>query len=753
MILTLRAVGQTVSCAALIAGAALTAATAAEDYKETTQGASANVSLNEVVVTAERRSERLQDVPISVTALTEQEMHKLQLSDVSSLRRVAPGLSVLPYSGDNQSAVFSMRGMFYTDNLAAVDPPVGLYVDGVYIPRATGGNLGMIDIDRVEVLRGPQGTLFGRNTIGGAINIIPKKPSDRFEGWVQGSYGNFDAWNLQGVVNAPLTEDLAVRVVGSHNERGAVARSTITGQPLNNDNSNFVRGEAAYNIGSNWNLLMSGDYTHTAYKGSQWITPVQVFGTGTVASLIKTVSGGTDNAANYNNMEFNRNSPTNSTGGYDGTIWGTGATLAGTFDDITFKSIVAYRRIRRNVDNYDADGTPYQLVQQLRFDETNSERNAEFQLFGKSFDKRLDWILGAYYFRETGEQLSETRFLVPFVKSVTVTDGAVDNTSTSLYGQATYSVTERLRVTAGVRGVEDRRFLDSRNYNETSALLFASCAVPGAASPTCSVLRNARFRYVPFTTGLDYKLNDMSMIYGKFSRGYRAGGFNMRGTNTFQLTPFGPEQLDSVEVGSKTELWDRRLSINLAAYHSKYTSIQLSHNVATSASTITQVINNVGEATVDGGEAEVTGVLGNLLLSTAFSYTHGHYTSLLPGVSTTLGTPFPYTPKFTSLLGIDYNVPVGPTSMNLHLDYDYRTRTYFASVPPASRYNTQAGYGLLNAVATLTLDSEHLSFSVYGKNLGDKLYVTRTVDYGSIGEIVGIPGDPRTFGVSAKYAF
>ncbi|MCK9544697.1 MAG: TonB-dependent receptor plug domain-containing protein [Novosphingobium sp.] len=345
-----------------------------------------STGVQDIIVTATRRSERLQDVPVAVTALSSTALSNQGIDSVQDVQRATPSLSISPFPGDPGTASVSLRGLVATDALPTIDPAVGLYLDGVYIARATGANLNLIDVERVEVLRGPQGTLFGRNTIGGAINIISKKPTQDFEGEVSAGYGNYDAWNISGVINAPVSDRIAVRFAASHSQRDGYAKSSLTGRDLAPDNTEYLRGQIAIQLTDNWDVLLSADYSDTRFKGGQWVTPVAQ--TGTAAAIVNSQAPADDSPADYF-LPFSKNPPSQVDGHYRNTVWGVGGTITGEIDDITFRAIIGYRNLDKYLAGNDLDGSPYTLLQQIYGLDTQHQVSTEFQLFGKLLDDRL----------------------------------------------------------------------------------------------------------------------------------------------------------------------------------------------------------------------------------------------------------------------------------------------------------------------------------------------------------------------------
>ncbi len=317
--------------------------------------------LEEIVVTATRREENLMNVPVAVTALQEQTLLTRQIVDVESLQRIAPSLSAAPF-GDASSQLLSIRGQVAQDIVAAIDPAVGTYVDGVYLGRFTGGNMAFIDVARVEVLRGPQGTLFGRNTIGGAVSITPKHPTDRIEGMLSAKYGNYNAWGVTGMINLPLASNVAIRLVGNHSARDGVARSALTGAQLNDQNQTFVRGSLKADLGDGWDVLVSGDFYRSNTNG-QWFTLIKALPLAdTVAGI---VSGGRQTATQF--VDPFTTSPSSQTKGpFLARNWGGSVVLSGELGGANVKSITAYRGVNRDLYDLDQDGSPFELLQIYR---------------------------------------------------------------------------------------------------------------------------------------------------------------------------------------------------------------------------------------------------------------------------------------------------------------------------------------------------------------------------------------------------
>lgn len=747
---------QSVLCASILSGVLLAPGLAAAQSVATE---------DEVVVTAQRREQRLQDVPVAVTALSEQALETNQLNDVYVLQHAAPNLTIGAISGDPSQAIISIRGPTNFDATLSLDPATGIYLDGVYIARAAGANMRMVDIQRAEVLRGPQGTLFGRNTIGGAINIIPNRPSQDFEGSLEATAGNFNFREFTGVLNVPVGEDAAFRIVAQDSERDGYATSSLTGDDLDADDTQFVRAQFLVTPTSNIEVLLSGDYTQTTTTG-QWVNLIQ--STALLDAYVGYASGGADLSAEP--YIGRTDHPAENAGGFDGSAWGLSGQVTVDMGDKTFRSISAYRSVEHATFG-DADATPYLALQTTLGDLDIEQVSQEFQLFGTTANNRLDWITGLYVFSENGHDNTEYRALygLPPNPAVTVINaGEGQNDSWAAYVQGTYEIMPDLRLTAGVRYTEDHRELTLRNRARLDALNLAGCTFTGNLSPPDDCVfkaDDADFSYVPWTVGLDYRLNDDVLFYGKFSRGFRSGGINVRAGTAATVNSFDPEQMDSWEVGVKSDLFNRMLRFNASAYLQDYKDVQIAYT-AFDGATPTNVIDNSGDTQTIGIEIEATLHLHDLTLGAVIGTMDAEYTrSDNPLTGVTTDTVVPYSPEFTGTFTADYAIHTELSEVNLHVDYSYRDDAYtgvgqfvgaLANLgappdPPVPFQNFVPAYGLVNGMVTFDFNNSPLQLSLWGRNLTDEEYFNFVGDF-AFG-VYGNPGAPRTYGATLKYAF
>jgi iron complex outermembrane receptor protein len=687
-----------------------------------------------------------------MTAIGADQIARGMISDVRELQFAAPSLNLQSAAGDRSAIIAAIRGLAVSDSLVTLDPSVGFYLNGVYVARAPGTNSGLVDIQRVEVLRGPQGTLFGRNTIGGAINVVPREPTDEFQGSLWGSLGNYDMFRAGAVLNTPLSTTVAARIAFQHNEHGGYGRDTLLNRPLSDENSNFARLSVRTRNGP-LTALVVGDWSDF-YGGPTFSRLIHANTNCNLASsqgpCIPALTGHpTDALTNYLGPPFFTNQA-ELPGKFSAKTRGVSGVLTYDLGDATLKSITAYRKLHRTVGGYDNDGTPYIILETLLNDEHQKQVSQEFQAYGKSIGARLDWIFGAYFFDEHGQDFSFTRALLPITTVFpSSSNGRVINKSYAAYGQFTYEVADGVKATAGLRYTKDERTLISANKNGGICTVDARLLdQPGICKATLS----RDFKYWPWTVGLDWTPAPDLLVYGKVSRGFRAGGFNLRGTTSSSLDPFGPERATSYEAGVKGGFLQRRLRINAAVYNTHYDDIQISTRIA-SGSLVVNRTENAGQARIRGGELEITALpTPDLRFSASGSYTDPKYTRIGPGASVKLSSKFFSYSKYTYSVALDYDRDLDIGRANLHVDWNWRSEIFNSQVATG----VTPAYGLLSATASITPNwNDNLKLSIWGRNINDKQYYNRIIDLSQA--VHGIanaePGEPRTYGISATYEF
>lgn len=604
------------------------------------------VSIEEMVVTARKMEEDLQTTPISIAAFSGDGLDARGMTDVSQIAPFVPNLSFQnnpSFGGAGNAAAIYIRGIGQKEFLPTTEPGVGLYVDGVYIARSVGGILDLIDVERVEVLRGPQGTLFGRNTNGGAISITTKQPNNELAGDLSATYGTDNRIDIKGSVNVPITDHLFSRFsLLSKNQDGYVKRDD--GKDLGDVDTIGGRASFLWEATEDLDITLTGEATHERTHGPA-LTLIGInYGNpvdpdtppmATIHNVLATAApnppgpttppcatpGMTSNpavATCYDDRFIYGKSAERTSGtapAYSRTdIWGTNLNISWDLTDtLTLKSITAYRDMDSEFAR-DGDHSPYRISQ---FGDVLRQKQftQEVQLLGNSFEDRLHWIGGLYYFYEDGNNVNELDFTVSRFRS----GGKFNNESFAAFAQATFDATRRLHLTAGLRYTKDtKKFLPDQvihqNYFAGSGHPLLDAPFLQAGQRILPMLeKKLTFDETDPYVNIAFDLTDDAMVYASYSEGFKSGGFTQRvfppivvpftappGTPDIDLIPtFKPEFVKVYEIGAKYTGFDNRFRLNGAAFYTDYTDMQI--QTFTSVAPITK---NAGEATIQGFELE-----------------------------------------------------------------------------------------------------------------------------------------------------
>ena len=689
--------------------------------------------LGEIIVQARKVSENLQDVPVAVTVLTGEDLEKKSIVRFQDVAAFTPGLYMRSGSNSPAGITVSLRGQFQNDTLATLDPSVGTYVDGVYWARAYGLNSTLLDVSSIQVLKGPQGTLFGRNTTGGAILINSNDPElDDFNGKFSVSYGRFEEFEPTAVVNFPIGDKVALRLAGKRFSRdgyttnsvpataasavtavtSAVAQRPVTGNlnglKLDDRDRWQARGKLLVQPTDNLKLVFSGEYFqldeiapsrnfvyqtrafaganstyNTAATGATFVgllsgaAPAAATTAGLAilgAEAVRLANGGRITANNEIPYVYAETKTYNFTGSLD-TGWGEA------------KLILSHREVDSYA-GFDLDGSAF-AIHITESQQELDQQSAELQFTGRAFNDAVDFAVGAFAFHETGFDQSIS-ITVPTLNPVTSHFwGDIDNDSIGAYTQATYHLNDRLSFTGGVRYSVDDKGLETRNNNfnrntqsTTCAVLAGVPAVIGpevVAAPQCAVKRRDDFSGWSYTAGVEFKPSEDTLVYAKTAKGFRSGGQNLRSPNTVSFIPFEPETAYSYEIGFKGEFLDRRLRVNLAAYTSDVKDIQRSTLIATAPippATVpgtATILGNAGKARFRGVEAEITAlVFEGFTLAASGALIDPKYIRYADLSGDRSFERFSGVIEEQFSLSADYTTPVGATQLNLHADYAWR---------------------------------------------------------------------------------
>lgn len=725
------------ACVALATAALATTQKAAaeeESYKSAT--------LEEIVVTSRKREESLQQVPISVTAITATDMEARSFSSLKDIGQYTPGLSIdnQGQAGKSASLIY-IRGIGQTDVTITNDPGVGVYIDGVYLGRMQGLDLEMMDLERIEVLRGPQGTLFGKNTIGGAINVVSAKPNFDWGAKLKVVTGQYDRIDGLANLNVPVVQDkLAIKLSGSTRNQDGYGHSLFDGQKMGNTNSLSGRGTALFMPAEHLEVLVSVDGTRVREQASPFkMTTAQsplVQLVNLVASPLYDDRWHTDGYYTNYSTGANRN---------DSDHWGTSLSIDWDTGPVNIKSITSYRE---NESTYgtDFDGSPIDLVEQTIFVDQD-QFSQEFQVGGSSFNDRLAWVAGLYYFTESAHQTYTDYIAVPLqalgVDLSFIYDLTIKNKSYAAYGQGTYSLTDELSITAGLR----------YTYEKKNGEVFHYSPISGATLLPLTTNSDDWTAFSP-RVSLEYQWNPDLMTYVSAAQGFKSGGFNGLTSTSEAFTSYDPEKVWTYEAGFRSDLLSKRLRFNATAYLSKYNDIQFTVIKGDSEGRPSVEVGNAGKAEIKGIELELVAVpVAGLTINGGLGYIDAKYTEADPGAQVTVNSKFVRTPKWTATLSGEYVMPVlDRFELITRLDYAYKSKIYHDVAN--SPVGIQKGYGLLNGRMTLASQDQVWAVSAFVTNLTNKKYLLSALDFmDSLGLATYEYAAPRRWGASFEYNF
>ena len=812
---------------------ALGAATSAFAQTPADKGSNSAKDTNEteeIVVTAQFRRQNLQDTPIAITALTGESLQQRSATTLSDATNSAPSVLLRPQSaafGDAVSA--SIRGLGQGDFDPALEPGVGIYIDDVYYPRLTGANLDLMDVDRVEVLRGPQGTLTGKNSEGGAIKFFSKLPTGDGGGYVSATYGSRHRINLRGSADFKLADGLYGRISGAYaNQDGYVkvfdygCVNPSSGVPATSGGTKClkyregdvgyeaVRGMLRYNPNDKLDVVISGDYTHSSHHNS-----AQVLLYANNANPNVTTSNGLpydsrficgrfcnydtngQNAANFvaGLIPGLNGFPMSATSGSENAVltsWGVSGNASYKFSDaIKLTSITSYREFR-NKFSVDGDLSPAN-VSFGNNDLTDWAFSQELRLNAK-FGKMVNVTVGGYYSNEKAVYytLQDIRYVAaglpaavcaligglptatcPIFPLQFIGNDPIRTKSRAAYGNVEIKPADNLTINAGLRYTHD-----SKNYT------FFRLNVDGVTpNPFLGALNGVSA--VPFSgnrldyrVAVDYRFSPAIMAYASVATGYKAGGDGPRPFNPAQALSFGPEKVTNYEVGLKTDLFDRKLRLNLDVFYLKFKDAQLTLLSCPQfgGPGPCALPQNAGNAHSKGVEAEVflTPVSG-LQIDGSISYQDWKWTCINPQVvrgaagacssdPAVIGLIEPRPPgmmKWKWSLGAQYRADLGKAgSLTPRIDVSYQGDMFGnvlapAAGSPSALYGDLKGYTLANARLTWRNAAEDLDVALEVTNLFKKYYYTATFDLtgAGAGTITAAPGRPREWAITVKKKF
>ena len=704
--------------------------------------------LDEVITTARKRTEKTQDVPIAISALNEKALEESGFDGVEDLATMVPSLQ---FGTFGPTTFLNIRGIGSENTTGGSDPGVALHVDGVYVGRPVGALFSSFDTERVEVLRGPQGTLYGRNATGGSVNLISRKPEDEFGGEVDVTIGNYGRIRSRAAVNMPISDNVSARIVGFTEDRdGFTKNSVATGTEANDADNYGIRGHLNFDMSEDTSLLLSASYVNSGGVGSQ-AEQRDPFSTGT---LFGPGPGFLRQIPFTNDLEPFREGK-DAPESQDNEFMLLSATLDHDFGSVAVKSITGYVE-SSYISTQDNDQSPAAL-QILDVEESSKQFTQELQLLSNN-DSDFEWILGLFYFQEDVDRFSTLYgprfdavrgFLTANVPGFNEDfafriGGDVEAKSYAVFSQGTYNFSDALSATVGLRYTDDEKTGNNRN------IFFAPLVVD-------PVELNSDAFTGKFT--LDWKFNGSALVYGSYARGYKSGGISQTTVAAAGRNPvFEPEFVDTYELGLKSRFADNRIQLNLSAYLSDYSDLQFQVFGAFGPEA-----GNAGAATIKGFEAEFQAALSDTWkVDGSFAYTDATYDELITGpgpANDFSGNRLPRTPE------LGFNVGVTGT-WDLSNGSNIRTRLEHSSTDEIY-YEFKNGsesladsYMNTNARLFWTGSNERLFAEAYVTNIFDTVQegnilvgFSLGVAPGEIGQEFVTYNPPRQYGMTVGYKF
>jgi iron complex outermembrane receptor protein len=698
--------------------------------------------LGTVVVTARKRQETLQDVPIAVTAFTTEKLFNENVQDLSDLQGKVPSLQIYAARGSNTTLTAYIRGIGQADPTWGFDPAVGIYLDDVYMARPQGAVLSVFDVSRIEVLRGPQGSLYGKNTIGGAIKYVSAPLPVKTEGSAQvtaGTHGEKDVKASLGGASADQVWRGRIAVASEHND--GYGKDVLSGSRNGNKNTNSARATIGYFPSNSFNAQLSVDGVrdNSNPRGAKMLT------VNALDPAYQPLSSDFDTRSGMPQLNHTK-------------LYGSSLTMNWIASEAwSLKSVTAVRGSSTDT-NIDFDTLPEKIA-----DVNAIYRDHQFtQEFQANYDSggSVHGVAGLYYFNGDAAGEIHNIFLgsPPYstlgLSQYGSTGGRINTRSLAAYGDFTFDLGPSLSLDLGARLTRETKGAVIQNYGYADESFSTPIAV--LADFTGShTSKNASPK-----ASLDWSVNDDVRLYASYSAGFHSGGYNIRANCTAipsSCRPIKDEKVQSFELGSKMTFFDDALMMNTALFHNIYSDIQLSvfssYTLPNGSQGFFGDFTNAGKGHIDGLEEEFAWKPSeNWLLSGNFAWLHTKYTRFLSsGVNIADSQKFTNAPKFSGALSLENTQPLSNGgSLTARINYTYQTMVYPETT--LSPLIAQPAYGLWNA-GIIWQVNKPWTLSLQGTNLANKSYRTTGYNVGALGIYTGYYGTPRMVTLSARYTF
>lgn len=712
-----------------------------------------NEAIEEVLVTAQRRVTDLQSTAVAISAFSADDLANRSVEDIEDLGLISPSMHVSLYQGEAQIYI---RGIGYSGIIGGSDSSTALHQDGVYLSRSSAAVPAFFDIERLEVVRGPQGTLYGRNATGGSVNVITRGADDSWTTEASLLVGDYSRYRAFAAVGGPISDRVAFRIAAQvERQDGFTQLQRPVSDPLSagrvttdveDTDEYMVRGTLEIRPSDNVEVTLKADYYKADDSNSVWLFFNPGTGTNPFFRQYLEDRGGqrpTDPLSRRQDSDLPHfNKPE---------IYGMSATVRWDIGDYTLSSITAYKHtnpLNRN----DLDATGAFGVDQTR-EEDHDQISQEFQLSSPT-DSRLSWIVGLYLFSEENDVRNE--YFLPFVDEqfglpsndqccLLLLNGRSETDAFAVFGEATYQLTDRLDLVVGARYSDE-----SRDGNNNVRLL----DFPSPVLDNVAEFESASFDDFTPKVGLNFAASDQTFVYGSISQGFKSGGFNV---GSYQNTPFDPEEITAYEVGIKTDLFNDRLRVNSAFFYYDYQDYQFQD-----VENNNTVIRNAAEADITGLEIEGTALLSsNLSLDFAATFLDAefdNFTALDPkapelGLQVLDGRSLPRAPDLKFNLGLTYTARLDNGDLSFRADYAWQDDIYFSAFNVPQLF--QEDYGWSKLRVTYQPRGASWSIAAFVDNLSDEEVISNATFNGDIidSTVTGNMAPPRTYGVEARIRF
>lgn len=694
-----------------------------------------NGGVDTIIVTAQKREQSLQDVPIPITVMSAEKLRDERIFRMDEVADQVPGFTATLFSVGQPG--LTMRGIGSSEDGAGGDNSVAVFLDGVYMARGSSQVFDLFDLERIEVLRGPQGTLYGKNVVGGAINVVSRRPGPDTRARIEGTIGNLNRIDVLGFANTALADNIFGKISFSSRDRDGYTFNATTGNLNMDENTQSVRFQLLFVPSDKIEFELSGDYSRDRLTGDQRIP-----GGGIAGPIADAAGGGLAN-------------PRVSLGDVDGfsrrDLWGVHGTLNWETGVGALTSITAYRET-----DFDWLTDPLGLTPALFFiegtdgvEETSKQFSQKIRLASPS-DRRLTWVGGLYYLNEDADRVETIDPVVVTptftFSSLNIFDQANITNSYAVFGEATFALTDRLNITGGARYTYEKK-----KYDFEAGGFVAPFGV-GSLFPELFVISEEEtWDAATWKGAIDYRLSDDLMVFASVTRGFKSGGFQGQpGSKASAMTPFNPEFAIDYEIGVKSQLFGDRLRLNVNAFFIDYTDLQVTELVATPTNPVGNLITtNAGEAEIKGVELEWDAILG---AGFSFSGTYGYLDTEIEEFgrdTSVIGLPLAGAPKHSYSLNAEYRRDL-PGDNVLALRWTYKNVSRFFDDTASPDVTDIPQHDVVDARLAF-ISSRGFEASLWAKNLFDATYKLQSFDVAGSGFNLFAP--PRTWGFSLSWHY